>query len=158
KDSLLDMGFRTRGFVSHAWIYALFLLVVLPAVFFVSRAPDFGSYYPFYKQCHRSIFDLIAWECLYIFQFFSLEIFFRGFWLSALRTSLGSGAIFAMCVPYCMIHFGKPYFETCGAVLAGIALGSLAMKTRSIYGGFIVHVSVALAMDFLALTHKGTLP
>ena len=71
---------------------------------------------------------------------------------------MGSTAIFAMCVPYCMIHYGKPYLETCGAIIAGIALGSLSMRTKSIYSGFLVHVTVALLMDFLALAQKDALP
>jgi membrane protease YdiL (CAAX protease family) len=158
KDSLLDMGLRVRGLARHAWIYGLCLAVVLPAVFIVSRSPDFANYYPFYKQASRSWFDLAVWETMYFAQFFALEIFFRGFWLSALRNTLGSGAIFAMCVPYCMIHYGKPYLEAAGAVVAGIALGSLAMRTKSIYSGFLVHVTVALSMDLLALQSHGALP
>ena len=158
RDSLLDMGLRIRGFWKHAWIYGLCLAVVVPAVVIVSRSPDFGTYYPFYKQCSRSWFDLAMWEMMYFAQFFALEVFFRGFWLSGLRTSLGSGAIFAMCVPYCMIHYGKPYLEAAGAVVAGIALGSLAMRTKSIYSGFLVHVTVALLMDLLALSHRNALP
>ena len=62
---------------------------------------------------------------MYFAQFFALEMFFRGFWLGVLRKSFGSGAIFAMAVPYCMIHYGKPYLEAIGAIVAGIALGSL---------------------------------
>lgn len=158
RDSLLDMGLRVKGFFSHAWIYGLCLLVVLPAVFVVSRAPDFANYYPFYKHASRSWFDLAAWEVMYFAQFFALEIFFRGFWLSGLRNTLGSGAIFAMCVPYCMIHYGKPYLEAAGAVVAGIALGSLAMRTKSIYSGFLVHVTVALSMDLLTLANHDALP
>lgn len=158
KDSLLDMGLRGKGFLSHAWIYLLCLGAVIPAVFMVASEPDFGNYYPFYKKCSRSWVDLIAWESQYILQFLGLEIFFRGFWLNGLRRSLGSGAIFAMAVPYCMIHFGKPYLETCGAVIAGIALGSLSMRTKSIYAGFLVHVTVAILMDFLAISAKDGLP
>ncbi len=158
KDSLLDMGLRLKGLSSHIWIYALCLLVVVPAVFIVAGQPDFGSYYPFYKKCSRSWVDLLVWESMYVLQFFGLEMFFRGFWLNGLRRSLGSGAIFAMCVPYCMIHFGKPYLETCGAVVAGIALGSLSMRTKSIYSGFLVHVTVAILMDTLAISQAGGLP
>jgi membrane protease YdiL (CAAX protease family) len=157
-DSLLDMGLRVRGLLRHAWIYGLCLAVVLPAVFIASRAPDFANYYPFYKQASRSWFDLACWEAMYFAQFFALEIFFRGFWLSGLRNTLGSGAIFAMCVPYCMIHYGKPYLEAAGAVVAGVALGSLAMRTKSIYSGFLVHVTVALSMDLLSLANHGALP
>jgi membrane protease YdiL (CAAX protease family) len=158
KDSLLDMGLRTDGFVKHAWIYAFSLLVVVPAVFIVASQPDFGNYYPFYKKASRSWVDFIAWESLYVLQFLGLEMFFRGFWLSGLRKTLGSGAIFAMIVPYCMIHYGKPYLETCGAVVAGIWLGTIAMRTKSIYSGFLVHVTVALLMDILALQARGGLP
>ena len=158
KDSLLDMGLRVRGLWSHAWIYGLCLVVVLPAVFVVSRSPDFANYYPFYKHASRSWFDLACWEAMYFAQFFALEIFFRGFWLSGLRSTLGSGAIFAMCVPYCMIHYGKPYLEAAGAVVAGVALGSLAMRTKSIYSGFLVHVTVALSMNLLSLANHDSLP
>lgn len=158
KDSLLDMGLRTKGLLGHAWIYLLCLAVVVPAVFIVASGPDFGQYYPFYRRASRSWLDFAAWEAMYVAQFFGLEVFFRGFWLNGLRRSMGSTAIFAMVVPYCMIHFGKPYLETCGAIVAGIALGSLAMRTKSIYSGFLVHVTIALLMDFLALSHRGGLP
>jgi membrane protease YdiL (CAAX protease family) len=158
KDSLLDMGLRVKGFLRHSWIYVLCLAVVVPAVFIVASSPDFGNYYPFYKLSSRSWLDFLMWESMYFAQFFALEIFFRGFWLSGLRKSLGSGAIFAMCVPYCMIHYGKPYLEAAGAVVAGVALGSLAMRTKSIYSGFLVHVTVALMMDLLALANRNALP
>jgi membrane protease YdiL (CAAX protease family) len=158
KDSVLDFGLRTKGFFDHAWIYGLFLLAVVPAMLVVSRNPDFGAYYPFYKLSSRSWFDFLVWESMYFLQFFALEMFFRGFLLGSLRRSFGSGAIFVMAVPYCMIHYGKPYLEACGAIVAGIALGSLSMKTKSIYQGFLVHVTVAASMDWLALRHRKATP
>jgi membrane protease YdiL (CAAX protease family) len=158
EDSLLDFGLRAKGFFRHAWIYLLFLAFVLPAMLIVSHQPDFGTYYPFYHQASRSWFDLLAWEAMYFAQFFALEMFFRGWWLGALKSTLGSGAIFAMVVPYCMIHFGKPYLEVNGAIVAGIALGSLSMKTKSIYQGFMVHITVAGLMDWLSLFHRHGLP
>ena len=42
KDSILDLGLRTKGFLDHAWIYGLFLAVVIPAMLIVSSAPDFA--------------------------------------------------------------------------------------------------------------------
>jgi membrane protease YdiL (CAAX protease family) len=158
EDSLLDMGLRVRGFFQHAWIYGLFLAIVLPVMLLVSRQPDFGAYYPFYKNSSRSWYDFLSWEGMYFLQFLGLEMFFRGFWLGALRRSFGSGAIFAMAVPYCMIHYGKPFLEANGAIVAGIALGSLSMRTKSIYQGFLVHITVAGLMDWLALWHRNALP
>lgn len=157
KDSVLDFGLRTRGFLEHAWIYAMFVAVMIPTMLIVARQPDFGTYYPFYKSSTRSWADFLTWEAMYVGQFFALEIFFRGWWVRACR-SFGAGAIMAMVVPYTMIHYGKPYLEACGAIVAGTVLGSLSMKTKSIYAGFLVHITVAILMDFLALHHRHALP
>ena len=72
--------------------------------------------------------------------------------------SFGTGAIFSMIVPYCMVHYGKPYLEACSALIAGVVLGSLAIRTRSIWAGVAVHVTVAILMDVLSLQRKGKLP
>ncbi|HVW27077.1 MAG TPA: CPBP family intramembrane glutamic endopeptidase [Polyangiaceae bacterium] len=158
RDRLLDMGLRLRGFFEHIWVYGLCLAIVLPLMLLVSTQPDFGSYYPFYKGASRSWVDFLSWEAMYWLQFFSLELFFRGWMVGALRRTLGSAAIFAMALPYCMIHYGKPYFEAHGAVVAGVVLGSLAMRTRSIYAGFLVHITVAVGMDTLSLYKRAALP
>lgn len=158
EDRIFDMGLRFRGFFDHIWVYGLCLGIVLPVMLLVSAQPDFGAYYPFYKASSRSVFDLLLWESIYWVQFFSLELFFRGWMVNALRRTMGSGAIFAMAVPYCMIHYGKPYLEAHGAIVAGVVLGSLAMRTRSIYAGFLVHITVAVGMDLLALWKRAALP
>jgi hypothetical protein len=157
RDSILDFGLRTRGFLEHAWIYAMFVVVMIPLMTVVARQPDFGGYYPFYRGASRSWLDFGIWEALYVGQFFALELFFRGWWVRACRT-FGAGAIAAMVVPYAMIHIGKPYLEACGAIVAGTVLGSLSMKTKSIYAGFLVHITVAILMDVLALDRRGGLP
>lgn len=158
RDSILDMGLRVKGLFSHLWIYGLCLSVVFFAMAILSQQKDFLSYYPFYKLASRSWFDLWAWEAMYGLQFFALEFYFRGFLLSALRKTMGSAAIFAIAVPYCMIHFGKPYLEANGAIIAGIVLGSLAMQTKSVYAGFLVHITVAGLMDYYALVARHGLP
>lgn len=156
-DRLLDFGLRVSGFRAHAWIYALCVAIVVPVLLVVQAQPDFGAYYPFYRLAGRSWLDFLAWEAIYVAQFLALEIFFRGWWLRAMR-SFGAGAIFAMTVPYAMIHFGKPYLEAMGAIVAGVVLGSLSARTRSVWAGFLVHATVAVFMDCLALSRRGTLP
>lgn len=158
RERLADYGLATAGFLKHAWIYALFFAIVLVAVVVVSYEDSFKTYYPFYRDASRSWFDFWAWELLYAAQFFSLEFFFRGFWLEAAKRSMGSHAIFAMVVPYCMIHFGKPFLETLAAILAGVVLGTLALRTRSIWSGFLIHVTVAVSMDVAALLQTAGLP
>lgn len=158
RDSILDMGLRVKGILAHAWIYGLCLVVVFFAMGILSNQQDFLTYYPFYKGASRSWFDLLMWEAFYFSQFLALEFYFRGFLLQSMRRTMGSAAIFVVAVPYCMIHYGKPYLEAHGAIIAGVVLGSLAMRTRSIYAGFIVHITVAGLMDYMALASRDALP
>ncbi|RZA09054.1 MAG: CPBP family intramembrane metalloprotease, partial [Moraxellaceae bacterium] len=90
--------------------------------------------------------------------FVCLEFFFRGFILNALRPALGANAIWVMCVPYLMIHFPKLWLEATGAILFGLFLGILALRSRSIWGGVLVHAGVALTMDIAAILRKQGLP
>ena len=92
---------------------------------------------------------------MYAVQFASLEFFFRGFLLHGLVRRLGYLSIFVMMGLYMMIHFQKPAAEAFAAVIAGFVLGTLALESRSIWGGAFSHVTVALSMDFLALWHRG---
>jgi membrane protease YdiL (CAAX protease family) len=148
---LADYHLSLRSFGKHLWIYAVLFALVLPAVLIASTRESFRQLYPFYRMANRSYADFATWEVLYAAQFFALEFFFRGFILQGLRRALGANAIFVMLIPYCMIHFGKPFPETIGAIGAGLVLGTLAMRTRSIWGGVVIHVGVAISMDLLAL-------
>jgi uncharacterized protein len=154
-ERLADYGWSLAGLRGHWKVYLLLYLLVLPAVVYVSTTPDFQRIYPFYRAARRSPFDFWAWEALYAAQFVSLEFFFRGFMLFACRGALGVYSVFAMVIPYCMIHYGKTFSETMGAIVAGSVLGLLALKTRSIWGGIFVHVAVALTMDLLAVRYIG---
>jgi len=79
------------------------------------------------------------------------EAFFRGFLLFGLYPRLGRYAIWAMVIPYTMIHFGKPMPETFAAIVAGYALGHLALRSRSFVWGWMLHWSVAITMDVLVI-------
>lgn len=147
-----DYFISFKNLIKHLWIYLGLFALVLPAVLISAQSDSFLRTYPFYKLANRSAFDFWAWQALYAVQFLSLEFFFRGFILKATAPRLGSGATFVMVVPYCMIHFGKPMAETIGAIIAGTVLGTLALRTRSIWGGVLIHVGVAVTMDLLAVS------
>jgi membrane protease YdiL (CAAX protease family) len=155
---LRDYGLEARGLREDAPLYAAAFAVVLAFVIAVSFSDAFVQKYPFYAEAGRSVHDLLLWELAYAAQFVSLEFFYRGFLLNALRPSMGSHAIFVMTVPYCMVHFGKPLGETIGAIFAGIFLGTLALRSRSIWGGFFLHVGVAVSMDLASLVQTGRIP
>ena len=71
---------------------------------------------------------------------------------------VGVYSVFAMAVPYCMIHFNKPLAEVLGAILAGTILGTLSLRTRSIWCGVLIHVTVAVSMDLLSLMQTAGWP
>jgi len=154
---LRDVGLQLPR-LTDLRLYALLFLLVLPLLGFAASQPDFVAYYPFYGRAADSWLDLLVWELLYAFQFFCVELFFRGFLLSACRKSLGSHAVLAALVPYCMVHFSKPLLEVLGAIPAGLLLGTLAMRTGSIWGGVLLHVAVAWTMDLLAIAQTTGFP
>jgi membrane protease YdiL (CAAX protease family) len=154
---LADHGLR---FVREprVWLlYAGMLVLVLPVTFIAAQSDAFLDTYPKYRSAGQSWAGLLIWECAYGFQFLMLEFFFRGFVIFALARYIGSLAIFVMIVPYCMIHFGKPLAECLGSILAGVVLGTVALRTGSIYGGVVVHCGVAWSMDLFALARNGSL-
>ena len=124
-----------------------------------SFASHFTDYYPMYGSAGRSWFDYIAWEfVIYLPQFIWVEFFFRGFLLRALQPAIGAGAILVMVVPYTMIHFPKPMFESLVALSFGLIAGALALRSRSIWGGVIIHVFIAFSMDTMALINTNRIP
>ncbi|HEY7885544.1 MAG TPA: type II CAAX endopeptidase family protein [Cellvibrionaceae bacterium] len=158
KEKLIDHGWRWNDTHKHWLEYLLLATPILLFVYLVSLGDDFVNHYPFYQHAGRSWADLIAWQVLYIGQFIFLEFFFRGFMLNALRPAMGANAVWVMCVPYMMIHLPKLPLEATGAILFGLFLGILALLSRSIWGGVMVHVSIALSMDLAALYRKSEIP
>jgi membrane protease YdiL (CAAX protease family) len=158
RDSVHNYGLGISRLPSYIkWCVFLAAIIVIVNVLLSSRK-DFMNYYPFYRMAHRSWADLLAWESIYLLQFVFVEFFFRGFLLYGCRRAFGSNAIFVMCVPYMMIHFGKPWIEATGSLFIGIFLGVLVLRSRSIWGAVLVHWSIALSMDLLALLQAQGLP
>ena len=136
------------------------IVIMLPLVYLMSLTDSFSSKYPFLQVYNGDPYlssTLLIWELIYFLQFFGLEFFFRGFLVHSLKPSLGFYSIFAMMVPYCMIHFQKPMPETFAAIFAGIFLGWLSYKNGNIWLGLVLHCAVAFSMDILALYAKGLL-
>ena len=151
-----DYGLSIKGFFHHLWIYCILFAGVFPFVFLSSFTNRFLSVYPFYHLSWRSGVEFLIFETSYLLQFFALEFFFRGFLLFGVIRYVGAYAVPAMILPYCMIHFkAKPFPETLAAIVAGLVLGTLSLRTRSIWPGVLIHCSVALSMDLLSMMHKG---
>lgn len=137
--------------------YMFMLLIMLPLLYLVSFRADFLETYPRYKAgmaenyWNISTFWTIgAYELSYALQFVCLEIFFRGFIVMALAKYLGKGSVWVMVAVYVFIHFNKPMLEAVGSFFGGYILGVIAYYLRSVYGGMLIHIGVALGMEFFA--------
>ncbi len=160
KEKLKEYGARLGGAIRGYKIYILFFLIMLPLIWWMSHNQAFQSKYPFYdmETLHPNWNSFIKWEGFYLLQFVGLEFFFRGFMVHGTKHRFGFYSVFVMMVPYCMIHFGKPWQETTGAIMAGIALGALSLKSKSVWLGVAIHFSVAITMDLCALHQQGIFP
>jgi len=141
--------------------YILLLLIVIPCIALAAFERGLGSYYPTYKS--NSVAEVLHWpawlpvviyETAYALDFLNVEFFFRGFLVVGLSRLVGSDAIFPMVSAYCFLHFSKPLGEALSSIVGGYILGVLCYYTRNIWGGFILHVGVALAMELGAYLLK----
>ena len=153
----LDFGLRIRGVRRHLPMYAALLLVMAPLVVAVSFTAAFQRYYPFYDYAGATVAGLLLWESLYAIQFITLEFFYRGYLLFSLERYIGVYAVFVMVIPYTMVHFDKPFAEALAAIPAGLILGLLALRSRSIWPGALVHIAIGWSMDLLSLWQRGSI-
>ena len=159
KERVAEYGVRVRGIWRHGRIYAILLALSAPFVIIASYTGAFQAKYPFYDlTAGEGLWPNMAmWWVVYGLQFMALEFFFRGFMVHGLKHRLGYMAIFVMVVPYNMLHFNKPVLEAVAAIGGAIVLGSLSLRSRSVWWGAWLHISIAATMDIAALTHKGFL-
>ena len=150
---LRDLGLQWEQLRGSLKLFGVLCLPLAVIVVIAAQTPAFQTLYPFYKN-PIGFGDATVWALLYGLQFFALEFFFRGFLCHGVRDLLGRTTILVMTVPYVMIHFPKPIFEAIGAAVAGVVLGFLSLRTRSIALGVALHVAVAWTMDIAALLSR----
>lgn len=147
-------GFKTKDVLLKP--YFLLLLMMLPLIIAAATQKDFLQTYPrvfhlgLSRNAHHKTLLSFIYEIVYATDFVTTEFFFRGFLILAFMRYAGPQAILPMCVFYVTIHFGKPLGETISSFFGGWLLGILAYETRSIYGGIIVHLGIALMMEIVA--------
>jgi len=159
KEKIRYYGLEGGQIFKHYKIYLLMLVIMIPLILLFSPTKSFQARYPFYRLSPgESLYPFFwVWQILYFIQFICVEFFFRGFLLHGLKRKFGYYSVFVMTVPYCMIHFGKPMPETISAIFAGIVLGTISLKSNSIWLGVLIHYTVAILMDLAALWHGGYL-
>ena len=140
----------------------VFLVVMLPVVWLASRTVWFRGQYPLAgnaayqiwpggKEARGSLALFAAYEAAYFAYFIAWEFFYRGWMLNGLLPAFGrAGAVLVPTAPFVLMHLGKPQPEALGSIVAGVALGVLALRTRSFWYGAVLHGTVAVWMDVVS--------
>ncbi len=147
------LGLSFNNFKQNFKPYLLILCFMLPIILLACMSPAFHNFYPLYRPPSLKLW--LLFELVYLSQYFSIEFFFRGFGLFRMEKIIPGKAVFIMTLPYALIHIHKPLPEAIGAIFAGIVLGLLALKSKSIWPGVLTHCIVALAADIFSLYFSG---
>lgn len=145
-----DFGLRIGEWKIGLPAVLIFLLFMLPLIWMVSSTAEFTAKYPHLYEAKGS------WELFFIYEagmllyMFGWEFIWRGFTLFGLFEKFGYYAILIQVIPFVILHNGKPALETFGAILGGIALGILALRTRSFIYCFLTHFGVMFMIDTIS--------
>lgn len=137
--------------------YFTMLLIMFPLISFASFNDGFLQTYPTFKPWNIiEVFGMSKlqmtglYELVYGLDFITVELMFRGGLVVGMVAIMGKDAVLPMVVTYAFLHFGKPIGETIGSIFGGYILGVIALYTKNILGGCIIHMGVAYLMEFTA--------
>ena len=146
----LGLGDWRFGLRCAGLFYGVMVVLLLVVVW----TQDFRGKYPLYGDADRTLAMFLAYECAYALYFVAWEFFFRGFMTFSLEKTLGVWTVFVQMLPFLVMHFGKPDVEAMSSVFGGIALGWLALRTRSIWYGVFIHAATAVTLDCMVVALK----
>lgn len=149
KRSFKDIG---MGLGDTKFGFRLLLILVpliIPIMYFASAGADIQAEYPLAKILLTRKDLVWSYEIAYVlFYYVSWEFYFRGFLLFGLRDRFGDlNAILIQTISSCLVHLGKPAGETIGAIIVGVIFGIIALRTRSIWYVFVLHILIGVLTD-----------
>ena len=132
-------------------IALIFIGVMLPILWCLSAVSSFTETYP-HLQIAKIDWNLfLFYEAGMAIYLFAWEFVWRGYMLFGLEEKFGIYAIFIQMIPFVILHNGKPELETFSAILGGLALGYLALRTRSFLYGFFIHFGIMIIIDLISV-------
>jgi len=148
--SLRELGLGVKGAGREFLVVLGMWAAFVPVIWLASTTDSFLRTYPRLKAATHDPKMYFLYEGLYFVKWIAWEFFFRGFMLFGLRKDFGDKAALLSTLPFVIMHFGKPEAEMLGAILAGMILCAIALRSKSIWPGVLLHWMVASTMDFFA--------
>lgn len=151
KEPLSEYGFKMGEWKTGLKLTILFLLIMIPIIWFISASSQFSQKYPHLSTAKDSWNVFFIYEAGMFVYMIGWEFIWRGFMLFGLEKRFGIYSVFIQMIPFVILHNGKPFIETLGAIPGGIALGILALRTRSFYYCLVVHLGVMYSIDIFSV-------
>lgn len=151
KDKPKNFGLQTGDHKSGIKISFYFVIIMAIISWFASSSSSFVETYPMLQRTKESWNLFFIYEAALFLYVFAWEFIWRGFMLFGLEEKFGYYAVLIQMIPFVILHNGKPYMETLGAIIGGIALGILAFRARSFLYCVIVHISVMFTIDLFSV-------
>lgn len=146
KHNAWNYGWDFSNWKKHLKIGLFLLVLMLPLLWFYSRAPEVREFYQSYYPGDRTLlalFSLIATTLIYMFCW---EWFFRGYLLFGAAQGFGFvAAILLQAALFGMAHWDKPPLELYSSFLGGAVLGVLCWREKSFLPAFYAHAFIHIA-------------
>jgi len=157
---LLSMGkvnIRSYGIAvgkPKFWILitAIFLILMIPLIFWASGLESFQKTYPMLSLAKKGLRGFLIAELSFGVFFLFWEFFFRGYMLFSLEKRTGflvANSLQAMA--FAFMHLGKPELEVYSALAGGLIVGWLCWRSKSFLPAFFIHWGIQTAMDLFAV-------
>lgn len=128
------------------------LLLAAPVMYYGATLESFRAYYPMWAPAGHSLKNFLLYQAMIAVLMFNTEFLFRGYLLFNLEKELGKApALVLHAFPYMLVHIGKPPLEVPYSFFAGLLFGYMALKTRSILPGFLVHFLGSMGFEAMVL-------
>ena len=147
-----DYGFRLGDYKFGLTTSAIFIIIMIPAIWFASGSETFARAYPQGGVTVRENISVLLYYELFVgFYMFAWEFFWRGYMLFGLKEKFGYYAIFIQMIPFFILHRGKPELEVFASIFAGLVLGIQAYRANSFLYCFGVHWAVMIFTDTISV-------
>jgi membrane protease YdiL (CAAX protease family) len=148
KENLRDFGVQLGNWRTGLCFVAIGSPILLAIAWAGSSDVAIQAEYPLAKSTMRNLPLLLVVEIVYLVYYVGWEFFFRGVMLFGLEGQYDAvTGILVQTIPSTIVHIGKPASENFAAILAGLAFGYMAIRTRSILYPLVLHAIVGIGTD-----------